>query len=103
MKKLVLTVFFVVICFNLLAQSRTIKVGLDNNYPPYEYVDKHGEIKGFNVHLLKEIEPYTPYKFEFYADSWANIVRRYNAGEIDILSGMFLSEERAKNNYFSIP
>jgi ABC-type amino acid transport substrate-binding protein len=55
MKKLVLTVFFVVICFNLLAQSRTIKVGLDNNYPPYEYVDKHGEIKGFNFTFLRKL------------------------------------------------
>ena len=103
MKRLTTSLVLSLLCLCLLAQTKLIKVGLDNNYPPYEFVDKFGQVQGFNIELLKIIETYTSMKFDFHPDSWEHIVKRYDNGELDMLSGMFLSEERAKENFFSIP
>ena len=81
----------------------TVKVGSDKNYPPYEYLDSKGELTGFNVELLKKVAEVTNMKLLFTPDTWGNIRDGLEAGGLDMASGMFYSDSRAKQINFSLP
>ena len=59
-KRYLLLVFL--ITSNVLNAQDTIKVGIDNNYPPYEFLDNAGNPTGpksqFAVLPLHEAKPY---------------------------------------------
>lgn len=81
----------------------TVKVGSDKNYPPYEYLDNNGELTGFNVELLKNVAEVTNLDVLFIPDSWSNIRNALETGVLDMASGMFYSDARAKKINFSLP
>lgn len=96
---------FLTFYFQANAQSdsiKIIKVGVDQKYYPFEFKENN-EIKGFNIDLLNEISKKTNIKFVFIADEWNKIIQLIENDSIDLLSGMFYSEERLKKYYFSIP
>lgn len=103
MKKVIILLIIVWQITLISAKEIIIRVGLDNNYPPYEFVDKSGNAQGFNIDLLREIEKDSDFRFEFYPSSWDEVLRKVNNNEVDILSGMFFSENRAKEFFFSMP
>ena len=73
--------------------SRII-VGADYNYPPYEFLDKDGNPTGFNIDLIKEIAKEINLKIEITAKPWHKIRKDLENRKIDMLSGMFYSEEK---------
>ncbi len=85
-----------------LSGTDTIIVGLDYNYPPYEFLDINGEIAGFNVEITKEIAKNLNLKVEFRIGPWKQIRDAFREGEIHILN-MYYSSERAKNYIYSVP
>lgn len=92
------------ISFSLNAnQKQHITVGVDENYPPYEFVDARGNITGFNVDLLKRIGEKNNIEFIFESGNWSDIKDKFNTGKLDMLSGMYYSVEREKLYSFSIP
>lgn len=96
---------FLTFYYQANAQSdsiKIIKVGVDKSYYPFEYRENN-VIKGFNIDLLDEIGKKTNIKFAFYADEWKNVIQLFEKDSIDLLSGMFYSEKRLKNYFFSIP
>ncbi len=81
-----------------LESRPTLIVGDDINYPPYSFLDKNGDPQGFNLELIQAAADVMGYNVEFRLDEW-NIVREaLENNEIDIIAGMFYSEER-KNLY----
>lgn len=96
---------FLTFCYHSKAQSdsiKIVKVGIDEYYYPFEYKENN-EVKGFNIDLLKEIGEKANFKFVFIADKWSKVLQLIENDSIDLLSGMFYSEERLKKFYFSIP
>lgn len=105
MKKIILVLLIIImtsfITFsNVKEYGQTIIVGIDNNYPPYEYLISDVET-GFNVDLIKAVAEVMNLNIEFKADIWDKIRSDLVTGDVDVLAGMYQSSERDKVVDFS--
>lgn len=110
--KSLLAIFFLSIFFSSFAietkdlesiTSRTITVKGDIYYPPFEFINDRGEPDGFNVELFQVIAEMLGLKYELTLGVWNEVRKELENGEIDMLLGVLISEERAKNIKFGIP
>ncbi len=84
-------------------ESRTLIARGDFNYPPFEYLDNNGEPHGFNVDIIKAVAKVTGLNIRIILGPWENVRDQLEKGEIDLLIGMFKTEERMKKADFTIP
>jgi polar amino acid transport system substrate-binding protein len=83
--------------------DRTVIVGGNRAYPPYEFIDGDGKPAGYNVDLTRAIADVMGMKVEFRFDAWSKLRSSLTGGKIDILQGISFSEERTKTIDFSPP
>lgn len=83
------------------AAGRPLKVGVEINGPPVSFVPDGGEPTGFTIELLREIERVSPLEFELVPNWWTQILRQFDAGEIDILGNVVRTEARLDAMAFS--
>ena len=88
---------------NWAEKSRVIVVGGDYNFPPYEYVDKQGQPTGYNVEITRTIADIMGINIEIILGDWDDMREAFNAGDVDVLQGMTITEERQKEVTFSPP
>jgi PAS domain S-box-containing protein len=105
---LILCLLIWIIILPLYAQTkttakRTIIVGGDFNFPPYEFKDKNQNPTGYNVELTKAIAEAMGFKVEFRLGKWSKVKEWLENGEIDVIEGMAYSIERTKQYDFSLP
>jgi ABC-type amino acid transport substrate-binding protein/anti-sigma regulatory factor (Ser/Thr protein kinase) len=81
--------------------ARTIIVGGDQNYPPFEYLDEEGNPAGFNVDLIQAIAREMDLNVEIRLGPWTGITTMLEQGEIDLIQGMMYSAERDRRFDFS--
>ncbi|PKN44953.1 MAG: histidine kinase, partial [Deltaproteobacteria bacterium HGW-Deltaproteobacteria-17] len=86
-----------------LPTNRRIIVGGDRDFPPFEYLDENGRPAGYNVDLTRTIAREMGFDVEFRLETWSEIVAAFEAGEIDILQGMFYTTQRDRKFDFSQP
>ena len=84
-------------------QHQRIIVGGDHNYPPYEYLDENGQPAGYNVELTRAIAEELGLQVVIELAPWERTRQALEAGEIDLIQGMFYSREREKVFDFSPP
>jgi polar amino acid transport system substrate-binding protein len=84
-------------------EAKTIIVGGDRSYPPYEFLDKDGLPSGYNVELTRAIGRVMGLQVEFRLEHWADAKRSLDLKQIDVLQGIVYSEERAKELEFTPP
>ncbi len=77
-------------------------IGGDSNNLPYEVLQKGGP-GGFNIELMRAVAEVMGLDVEFRLGSWNNARRNLEAGKIDVLAGMYYSEERSRQMDFSVP
>ncbi len=80
-----------------------IIVGGEIGYPPYSFLDKNGNPTGFAVELTRAIAKTMGMNVENRLSPWPETRKALEDGTIDIIPGMFYSEERAKIFDFSPP
>jgi PAS domain S-box-containing protein len=81
----------------------TLRVVMDNNYPPYIFEDGDGRLRGILVDQWSLWEQKTGVDVEITALPWAEALERMKAGEFDVLDTPFYTEERAKLYDFTEP
>ncbi|GFO58465.1 histidine kinase [Geomonas silvestris] len=84
-------------------ESRTVIVGGNRAYPPYEFLDADGKPAGYNVDLTRAIADVMGMKVEFRFGAWSTLRNDLTEGTIDILQGISYSEERTRTLDFSPP
>ena len=67
-----------------------------SDYPPFEYINKGYIPKGFNVDIVRAIAKTMGLNIEIRLDKWSDIREAFESGEVDMLQGMYYSEERAR-------
>lgn len=73
------------------------KVGVDSDYPPYDFFDEKGQATGFDVDILRAIGEKQNIQFEFTPTEWSDIVAGLENKQFKIaLSGFAYSDERAE-------
>lgn len=87
-----------------LQEHPSIRVGMDSEYAPYEWLNKEGTYVGMAVDYLHLLEKKLGVHFEIiHGKSWAEIVEMGKKGEIDILTSIVQTPERLKYFTFSNP
>mgnify|MGYP003624650745 CR=1 FL=1 len=95
MKKIFLMIFCILVVLLDIHGQSVVRVGAFNFYPAI-FKDVDGEIKGFYVDALREIEANENIKFEYVFGSWNDGLRRIKNEEIDVMVSVAFTEERAK-------
>ncbi|MCO5264659.1 MAG: transporter substrate-binding domain-containing protein [Lentimicrobium sp.] len=96
MKKSLLLLIFT-FCFAIINHAhgeRIVKVGAFNYYPGI-FKDTDGEVKGFFVDALNELGQNENIKFIYVYGSWEQGLERIKTGEIDMLTSVAYTKERA--------
>lgn len=84
--------------------GRTLIVGSDTTYPPFETVNEQGEIVGFDVDVLNAICERINCVAEFRTTAWDGIFPALANGEFDMVaSGVTITPERDRIVDFTDP
>ncbi len=78
-----------------------VKIAIDKNLPPYSYIDQDGNLVGFNIELLKTMEEYTNFTFDFVPGNWDQCMFRLQNGEVDALMATVPTPQRNKSFAFT--
>nr|WP_320133003.1 transporter substrate-binding domain-containing protein [uncultured Holophaga sp.] len=78
-------------------------VGLDEDYPPYEFRNAQGVPEGYNVDLLKALERVLDLRFDLRPGVWGLLKDDLEAGRIQVLGSMLRTPDREKVFAFSNP
>jgi signal transduction histidine kinase len=105
MRKLIipLLILSLILWIPINAVAKTVVVGGDRDYPPYEFLDQSGKPAGYNVDLTKTIAEVMGLQVEFRLGGWSEQLRDLKAGKIDLLQGISWSEQRAAQIDFTPP
>lgn len=82
--------------------KRVLKVGWEY-WPPYQYIDKQGELLGLDVELLKAIANEASCEIQFYEVPWKRHLLQVQSGKLDIAMGASFEKVRAQYAFFSAP
>ncbi|HEX9011287.1 MAG TPA: transporter substrate-binding domain-containing protein [Holophagaceae bacterium] len=82
---------------------RKVVVGINRDYPPYEYLDASGRPAGYDVDLLRALAEVEDLQLEFRADTWDGTLQAFRSGRLDMLAGMLHSQAREAFADFSTP
>lgn len=84
-------------------EVKVIKIGGDNNYPPYEFLDKEGKFRGFNVDIMNAIGIELGIEIDLIPMTWEQAMLNLESEDIDMVQGMTKSSYRDKLFDFSDP
>jgi len=84
-------------------EKEVLRIAGDNNYPPYEFIDKDGNYRGFNVDMMRAIAIELGIDIELIPMSWQEAMEALEKGEVDAVQGMTKSSIREEKFEFSSP
>ncbi len=93
MKKCMLFIFIMIMMS--LVWAKTYKIVFDA-YPPYEYKDDNGTMKGLDIDILKAIAKNENVSFEYILVPWARALSMAEMGDCDAIISLFKNPEREK-------
>ena len=73
--------------------NQILKVGVYDN-PPKLFLNSNGKPVGFFIDITNEIGKAENLQLEYIYDTWDNLYKKLQTGEIDILPDMVYSKER---------
>jgi PAS domain S-box-containing protein len=101
---------FLLVCLVLLVMplacwgsQQTIRVVMDDNYPPFIFKSAEGTLQGILVDQWQLWEKKTGVHVELQAMDWAVAQKRMDAGEFDVIDTLFETKERLLKYDFSQP
>ena len=95
--------------FAAAKEWKTIKIGSDATYPPFESIDSSGKIVGFDIDILNAICDELKLTCEYINQDFDGIIPALIAGKFDVIdSSISITEERKKtidftDKYYNTP
>jgi polar amino acid transport system substrate-binding protein len=84
--------------------AKTIRLGTEGAYPPYNFLDDKGEVAGFEREVGDELCLRAELKCEWVTNEWDSIIPNLVSGNYDvIIAGMSITAERDEVIDFSDP
>lgn len=96
------------LCFLLISMSavaedkseqKTVRVGWYED--SYHITGKNGERSGYGYEYEQAVAAYTGWKYEYVKGDWTELLEMLQNGEIDLMSAVSYTDERAENMLFS--
>ena len=85
------------------AAPQSIRVVMDDNYPPFVFRDGSGKLQGVLIDQWRLWEQKTGVRAEISAMDWEEAQRRMQAGEFDVIDTIFKTEQRLSSYDFTEP
>lgn len=102
--KKLLSIIFLILSFNLLAQEKVYKIATDINFPPFQYRNSKNELIGIDIELLNAISENQNFKYEILELGFQGSIDELNQGKVDaIFSAMTITKKRKEKYDFSDP
>lgn len=77
------------------SHGRTIRMGTEGAYPPYNFINDNGEVDGFERVLGDELCARANLTCEWVTNDWDSIIPNLTSGNYDtIIAGMSITDER---------
>ena len=76
---------------------------MDNNYPPYTFLDESGGMQGILIDQWRLWEQKTGIHVDLSSTDWSEAQRRMRTGEFDVIDTIFYNPSRAQIYDFSAP
>jgi len=102
----ILTLFLLLfLCLNIsiLNATDTITVVIDNNYPPYSFINEKGVLIGYSIDLWNKFEEKTGIKVVITGKEWSKAQQEMKEGKYDAIDTLFKNPEREAIYLFSDP
>ncbi len=100
MKWIAYTLILLSLAINVAAKpKKVVRVGWYES--AYNSTDRFGHRSGYAYEYQQKIAAYTGWKYEYVEGNWATLLEKLQKGEIDLLSDVSYTPERAKNMLFS--
>ena len=80
-------------------KDKPLLLGIDQDYPPLEYVDEKGKPSGVDVELAKRLMGRLQIPFEFKPNKWAAIAGDVMQGNVDLAMMVFSPYRKDTINY----
>ena len=81
---------------NYIASLPPLVVSNEMDWPPYDYA-LLGQPRGYSIDILRMVASMTGLEFSFVNGlSWGELVEQFEAGKIDLLHSLLLTEENSK-------
>ncbi len=80
--------------------KNVVRIGVDDTIPPYSYLENKKPV-GFNIDLLKAMEKYTNFSFEFVPGTWHHVITWLRSGKVDAVMAMVPTAQRNKTFLFT--
>ena len=106
-KRTIVIVLFFVIAMILMVRltahaqesGKTVRVGWYES--PFNTMDQFGRRSGYAYDYQKKIAAYTGWNYEYVEGSWPELLQMLINGEIDLMSDVSYTDERAESMLFS--
>ena len=81
------------------SKSKVVRVGWYED--SYHITDKNGNRSGYGYEYEQAVSTYTGWNYEYVQGSWEELFQKLQNGEIDMMSALSYTDERAKTMLFS--
>ncbi len=87
-----------------LNNHSTVRLGVDSNWAPFEFVDQSGRLQGISADVLSLVEQRLGMQFKVvWQHSWAEILEKTKSHDIDMLSSIRKTPNREQYLIFTEP
>jgi octopine/nopaline transport system substrate-binding protein len=102
-KKFILSLLAIsVLCLATIANSKTIRIGTEGAYPPWNNLNSAGELEGAEIDFGNEACKRMAVECEWVTQDWDGIIPALLNGKYDIIiAGMSITEERKEKVNFT--
>lgn len=104
MKKTILITTALTCLYGSLAFGQDIRMGTEGGYRPWNYVGTDGQLKGYDMDVIAEIEKRSDLKVTWEIMDFDALIPNLNAGRFDaVMSGMTANDIRRQSIDFTTP
>lgn len=85
-----------------MAQDATVRIAVEGAFPPFNYLDAHGKLQGFDVEIAGALCDTARLRCEYVVQGWEDMIPGLVAERYDaIVSSMSMSSERREKVDFT--